>query len=627
MKHARTIFASRIAFCLIFVAVCVCEVYSQSLGTFDGAAIILDAPLSGGVRAQRYASDPYILVNKNAGDFVVLCDGTQPSNTPSHWLIPRNPTTGYWCFKSNRAFHRVNWTGVSDYLWLPNSNWTGFVNLKDFGAVGDGVVDDTNSIRNAVMYVGAKGGGTVFFPMGVFRVTTAITLPQGILVQGAMGKQLSYYVAGSNSRSVSQILLDAQDTTIFRIGEGIENVRIRNIELSAKSTSATYGVQGIGKGGEAGAQIISFDNVVFSNFDRGIYVTNAGIPGDQKYGEWQFDYVKVDSCAFVDNKNAGLYIDTYNTDWNIRSSVFYLPAVATSGGESDAIFVRRLGSMLIENTFAGGTSYASKGGDFLDVQAFGSIHIINSSSERATNSIVFGNIAGGGDLHSVLTITGSTFGDPIIIKDKLTFVSSGNFYTGSMISFTNADPLRTSAIYSTGDRFCYDADFVTSPCSPDMGNSNLGFQGPGARVIYQSGQVKNGIIPPIPTKIGTDTEITSDSNTEETKPILTLTSTNVSGQGKAFLEMSQAPFAYRISRDRTNGYLKFSGTQGTPWQGYIFDAPVRLPSMPLAAIFNESTAGPGTLIFCLDCFPNTSPCQAGGTGALAVASPTQWSCK
>lgn len=38
------------------------------------------------------------------------------------------------------------------------------VNVKDFGAVGDGVTDDLSAIRNAVAAVKARGGGTVFIP-------------------------------------------------------------------------------------------------------------------------------------------------------------------------------------------------------------------------------------------------------------------------------------------------------------------------------------------------------------------------------------------------------------------------------------------------------------------------------
>lgn len=42
------------------------------------------------------------------------------------------------------------------------------VSVKDFGAVGDGVTDDTNAIQAALNYANAIGGATIVFPAGVY---------------------------------------------------------------------------------------------------------------------------------------------------------------------------------------------------------------------------------------------------------------------------------------------------------------------------------------------------------------------------------------------------------------------------------------------------------------------------
>lgn len=45
-------------------------------------------------------------------------------------------------------------------------------NVKEFGAKGDGVTDDTHAIQSALDYVMGHGGGTLYFPNGRYRLAT-----------------------------------------------------------------------------------------------------------------------------------------------------------------------------------------------------------------------------------------------------------------------------------------------------------------------------------------------------------------------------------------------------------------------------------------------------------------------
>lgn len=50
------------------------------------------------------------------------------------------------------------------------------ISVKDFGAYGDDVHDDTIAIQAAVTYVQNQGGGEIFFPHGTYKITSAIAI-------------------------------------------------------------------------------------------------------------------------------------------------------------------------------------------------------------------------------------------------------------------------------------------------------------------------------------------------------------------------------------------------------------------------------------------------------------------
>ena len=57
--------------------------------------------------------------------------------------------------------------------------------VKDFGAVGDGVTDDTAAIQAAIDAVFAASSGIVTIPAGTYIVSSPLTLKSGVILSGA----------------------------------------------------------------------------------------------------------------------------------------------------------------------------------------------------------------------------------------------------------------------------------------------------------------------------------------------------------------------------------------------------------------------------------------------------------
>lgn len=59
-------------------------------------------------------------------------------------------------------------------------------NLKDFGAVGDGATDNATALKSALDAINLNGGGTLYVPAGIYRVTNVFTnlISTDIVIKG-----------------------------------------------------------------------------------------------------------------------------------------------------------------------------------------------------------------------------------------------------------------------------------------------------------------------------------------------------------------------------------------------------------------------------------------------------------
>lgn len=625
-----------IAVCLVFAA---CYAAAGQTNVFDGNAAIVAAGATGGNYAVTYSSTVSVKRASGAGSITINnCSGTpigSVSTSTSQSLTSGNGGLigSYFCFVGSDANFKVTIGSTTYDYWFPKSNTTGFYNVMDFGATGNGTLDDTAAIKNAVTFIAAHEGGTLYFPQGVFVVgesadTEPITLPPGIVIQGVTGLSpgmIHNYYSGSLR---SKLLIKSASRTIFRIGEGSSDIKIKNIALDSVSSSGTIGIHAVGRSSSSRTTTtvdIGLDDVTFHNFEIGFHAHDY--PGDNSDSDnswWQFDHIKLDHCYFLANKNAGIKIDSYNTDWRIASTQFAV--LGSGGGDNDGLVIAKAGNVMVENSFGAATS--GTGGDFIDVELLAALTVINSESEGMAHSILYGNSAGNsGGANQMLTLVNNLFGDPLTIRTSCTFTSTGNNYLGK-----NVSTVAGVKIFSTGDRFCRDPSQVSVGSSWACGpvespfDNNAGFQG-GGKIMFQTGQDyaagnlganANNFINAIPTSVGNTLAIKTDDYTE---PLIRL------GQGATSTN-------YTVSRD-VQGWLSFVGPPRTvsgspfPYRGFRFDAPVEPPSYDYADL-PTGTPGNGSMVFCANCKRNTNPCSTTGSGpdgAPAILVNAVWECK
>jgi hypothetical protein len=149
-------------------------------------------------RIAQYASDGFSQVYLGAKDVAPTTDNNgNPLIVGALYFNSTNDTMYVWDgtawdvatnFNENTPFLS---TGSTTARTLAN-RFADVVNVKDFGAVGDGVTDDTVAIKNAIAYAILNPpltapfgeGGTVFLPAGVYGVSQDIDIPEGVIVCG-----------------------------------------------------------------------------------------------------------------------------------------------------------------------------------------------------------------------------------------------------------------------------------------------------------------------------------------------------------------------------------------------------------------------------------------------------------
>lgn len=116
--------------------------------------------------------------------------------------------------------------GAGNTAWTQLQQSFAWFSAKDFGALGDGVTDDTASVQAAINACNAAGGGVVYFPFGTYLVTQ-------LTLAGMANVQLQ----GSGAGSVIKWSWNAATAagSMITISAGTTRVRCRLLAFDGSS--------------------------------------------------------------------------------------------------------------------------------------------------------------------------------------------------------------------------------------------------------------------------------------------------------------------------------------------------------------------------------------------------------
>lgn len=98
--------------------------------------------------------------------------------------------------------HRIADWSVSGANYDFSANQGSYIDVKSFGASGDGISDDFQAVLNAVNSFGGSRG-TLYFPAGTYIINGSISLPDSITLIGeSSGSTVLLFNAGENNHAI-----------------------------------------------------------------------------------------------------------------------------------------------------------------------------------------------------------------------------------------------------------------------------------------------------------------------------------------------------------------------------------------------------------------------------------------
>lgn len=555
----------------------------------------------------------------------------------------------------------------------------GWYNVVDYGADPTGVSDSTSAIQAALT---AGAGKVVYFPPGVYKVSSTLTPQASTHIMGA-GSTPSSSVASS-----TKILFTSTNTPLFNVN--VDKVIIENMQLSQSGTavSGNYGII-VGTSAVSGR----YDNLLIQGFYVGMDVTGGGGSNDLNRVEItnsqsngfvsHFAQGYWTNCSAINNKGHGFYFTTgtggsspwvygggafgnggwgYYADAEITSIVNVWPNNDSQGEIAivPSYYAAYAGSVVNAVVQWAGDNPNSGYKTITNVTAASPIQVTTSTPHGfVTNDQV--------DIVGVIGIPQANGTFTITKVDNYNFTLNGTSGSGTytsggkaaiyISSVTGTNPYRMKPT-APGVMIGSNAGHVVVNGLDIMGSNGNGIEssGPDVSIVnnhvqesgyakvtgYQYGLLSSSAEAMISNNHFTNTASVSGTQSsmignrftsvDSSLPCLYITSgQNVVLTGNRLYQASGSAYpalniSAGVSRIRGDNYIlgtvsdSGSISSDTYPRSYYF----------IPVLYSSLGSSPdGTTYYCSDCKQTSSienTCASGGTGALAVRTNSSWKC-
>jgi len=278
------------------------------------------------------------------------------------------------------------------------------VSVKDFGAVGDGITDDTTAIQNAIDSLPASKGGRIYFPQGIYAISSTIDISNMFSVSlygdagsantfqgntsvqwrwtGTAGSGPVLDMTGANACEVANI-------SFYAINDAFDGTVI-NLDNGASNPSGNY-IQGCVFLGDTAlsaiSEMIKLSTALVTTIERCFF----------RYGQYQIrssgasvNTTRISDCWFQESTVAAIGLDDSSAT-TITSNVFEtidIGAIKANGLAN---------GLAITNNWMGDT-LASFSGTIIDL-----------SAATGRGAFISGNTIQGNTLSTAISLNASTY--------------------------------------------------------------------------------------------------------------------------------------------------------------------------------------------------------------------------